>query len=62
MLSLVDREKILLSPLHIKLGMMKQFVNALETVHASSTYARNFPHCHMLKSEKEYSMDHRFVS
>jgi hypothetical protein len=37
--SLVDCEKILLPPLHIKLGMMKQFVKALETVHASSTYA-----------------------
>ena len=28
--SLVDREKILLPPLHIKLGMTKQFVKALE--------------------------------
>ena len=55
--SLVDREKILLPPLHIRLGMMKQFVKALD-----STYARNFPHFHMLKSEKEYLMDHRFVS
>ena len=29
--SLVDREDILLPPLHIKLGMMKQFVNTLRT-------------------------------
>jgi hypothetical protein len=28
--SLVDRENILLPPLHINLGMMKQFVKALE--------------------------------
>jgi hypothetical protein len=28
--SLVDRERILLPPLHIKLGMMKQFVKALD--------------------------------
>jgi hypothetical protein len=28
--SLVDREKILLPPLHIKLGIMKQFVKALD--------------------------------
>jgi hypothetical protein len=28
--SLVDREKILLPPLHIKLGMMKQFIKALD--------------------------------
>jgi len=28
--SLVDREKILLPPLHIKLGMIKQFVKALD--------------------------------
>ena len=28
--SFVDREKILLPPLHIKLGMMKQFVKALD--------------------------------
>jgi hypothetical protein len=37
--SLVDHEKIPLPPLHIKLGMMKEFVKTLETVHASSTYA-----------------------
>ena len=28
--ALVPREKILLSPLHIKLGLVKQFVKALE--------------------------------
>ena len=28
--SLVNSEKILLAPLHIKLGLMKQFVNALD--------------------------------
>jgi hypothetical protein len=30
--SLVDPQKVLLPPLHIKLGIMKQYVKALDTI------------------------------
>jgi hypothetical protein len=42
--SLVDREKILLPPLNIKLGMMKQFVKALDRNSPCFHYlCRRFP-------------------
>ena len=47
---LVDREKILLPPLHIKLGLIKQFVKALDKNGACFQYICNtFPE---LTSEK----------
>jgi len=42
--SLVDRDKILLPPFHIKLGLMKQFVKALDINDECYKYIRNkFP-------------------
>ncbi|XP_025156226.1 uncharacterized protein LOC112588983 [Harpegnathos saltator] len=42
--SVVNPQKILLPPLHIKLGLMKQFVKALDTDGKSFTYiGRKFP-------------------
>jgi len=41
---LVDRDTILLPPFHIKLGMMKQFVKALDKIADCFRYIRNrFP-------------------
>ena len=41
---LVDRDSILLPPLHIKLGLMKQFVKALDENNDCYRYIRNrFP-------------------
>jgi hypothetical protein len=41
---LVDKYKILLSPLHIKLGLMKNFVKAMNKHHKGFEYLREkFP-------------------
>ncbi|GBN96786.1 hypothetical protein AVEN_252094-1 [Araneus ventricosus] len=40
--SLVDPSKVLLPPLHIKLGLMKQFVNYQMKESASNTLVTNF--------------------
>lgn len=43
--ALVPREKILLPPLHIKLGLVKQFVKALEPISIAYLHIRKmFPH------------------
>jgi len=61
--SLVDREKIPLPLLHIKLGMMKQFVKTLDINSPCFQYlCTKFSSLSHAKSEKEYLMDHRFVS
>ncbi|XP_076308327.1 uncharacterized protein LOC143223785 [Tachypleus tridentatus] len=39
---LVDLEKVLFPPLHIKLGLMKQFVTALDKESAAFKYFRDF--------------------
>ena len=42
--SLIDRSKILLSPLHIKLGLAKQFVRALKPTSCAFRHIRQmFP-------------------
>jgi hypothetical protein len=44
--SLVDPRKVLLPPLHIKLGTMKQFVKAWQNLEiVSSTFAKSFLIC-----------------
>ena len=40
-LPLVEREKIIMSPLHIKLGLMKNFVKALDNETDAFQYLRN---------------------
>jgi len=61
--SLVDREKIPLPLLHIKLEMMKQFVKTLDINSPCFQYlCTKFSSLSHVKSEKEYLMDHRFVS
>ena len=42
--TLVDRSNVILAPLHIKLGLMKQFVNALNKEEACFKYIQEkFP-------------------
>ena len=52
---LVESSKILLPPLHIKLGLMKQFVKALDKQGACFKYiAEKFPKLSAKKSKREY--------
>ena len=43
--ALVDRAKIILPPLHIKLGLMKAFVKAMDNDSDSYNYLRRFFPC-----------------
>jgi hypothetical protein len=50
---IVDRKKILLPPLHIKLGIMKQFFKALpETGNCFKYLCKTFPHLSEAKLEE----------
>ena len=52
--SLVDRSNIILSPLHIKLGLMKQFVKALKKQGACFQYiCKKFPNLSAEKVKQE---------
>jgi len=60
---LVDRDIILLPPLHIKLGLMKQFVKALAKNADCFQYIRNrFPASSYEKLKQEFLMDHKSES
>jgi hypothetical protein len=51
--ALLPREKILLPPLHIKLGLLKQFVKALDPNSAALHYIRKmFPHLSDVKVKR----------
>ena len=57
---LVDRDRILLPPLHIKLGPMKQFVKALDKNGDYFQYIRNrFPATNYEKVKALIFMDHK---
>ena len=57
---LVDRNSILLPPLHMKLGLMKQFVKALDKMAiASGTSAADFLVRVMRKLEQESLTDQK---
>ena len=48
--SLVDRHKILLPPLHIKLGLIKQFTKALDKDGSCFSYLCDFFHDYSLRN------------
>ena len=59
---IVSRDKIIFPLLHIKLGMMKQFVRALHlTANVSSIFYIHFLDYPMRKSKQEYLIHHRSV-
>ena len=60
---IVSRDKIIFPPLHIKLVLMKQFVEALHLDgECFQRILRTFPGLYpMRKSKQEYLMDHRSV-
>ena len=60
---LVEREKIMLPPLHIKFGLMKQFVKALDKNGGCFKYlCRFFPGLSLEKLKAGFLMVHKFVS
>ena len=60
---LIEREKIMLPPLHIKLGLMKQFVKALNKNGGCFKYlCRFFPRLSLEKLQAGILMVHKFVS
>ena len=61
---LVDCQKILLPPLNIKMGLMKNFLKALDKTkkQVSSTSMKNFQDLAKQKSRKGFLWDHRFAN
>jgi hypothetical protein len=60
---LVDREKILIPPLHMKLGIMKQFTRALDKDGRRFNYmCQAFPRLTIEKLKAGISMAHRYGS
>ena len=58
---LVDSEKILLLPLHIKLGLVKQFIKAMnKDGDGFSTFLPYFLFCLKLKRRLEFLLVHKF--
>jgi len=57
---LVNETKILIPPLHLKLGLMKQFVQALDKEGVSSTYEIKCPNLAMQNWKQEFSMVLKF--
>ena len=61
--ALIDSQKILLSPLHIKLGIMKQFVKALDRTNPCFQYIhQQFPLVSEAKAREALSTVHRFAN
>jgi len=60
-MSLVGREKVILPPLHIKLGLMKQFVKPLHKENNCFKYilCASFPETTLGKLKLVSWMDHR---
>ena len=60
---LVNRDRIILPPLHIKLGMMKQFVKDLDKDGDRFNYiAKTFPGLSMEKLTEVFLMDPKFAN
>ena len=59
---LVNREKVWLPPLHIKLGLIKQFAKALdkERESASNTFVQSFGGFHIKTLKQVFSMDLKY--
>jgi len=61
--ALIDATKVLLPPMHIKLGLIKNFVKALKQDGAGFQYInRSFHALVTLKLRRVYSSDLRYVS
>ena len=62
-LPLIPAEKVLLPPLHIKLGLIKNFVKSLpKDGEGANTCPINSLELVMLNCKLVYLLDHRFVS
>ena len=53
-LQLVERERIILPPLHVKLGLMKQFVKALDKSGGCSITCGFFPELSLEKRKRGF--------
>ena len=61
--ALVSRDKIILPPLHIKLGLMKNLVKAMNREGEAFKYLKKNSHISvMLRSKRGSSLDRKFES
>ena len=56
-LALVDRSNVILPPIHIKVGLMKQFVNALNKDACFKYIQEKFPYMSAEKIKTVYLLD-----